>query len=132
MSEQAVANEVEPVEPAQPAEVNASPVTAGPAEPKSLAERESVLSDGMLTFEIQHQDGTITKHSADLMVLQFTFEELQESHSLPVRDGKYVATAAFIQECSQRLQAAGVDGCTPTIAYKLWIIANKAMSQLGN
>ena len=91
-----------------------------------------ILSTGEILFKVQREDA-IVEHRVDLLELKLTCEECEKSHTLAVdAENRMQPTAAFLRDLSGRLEQIGVCGCTPTIAYKMWISAAEAMAELKN
>lgn len=78
-----------------------------------------VLDDGLLRFDFRCR-GETTPHEIDVLILRLTCEECEQTHGLQVKEGSYVATAAFLTDLAGRIAALGVAGCTPSLAYQLW------------
>gem|GEM_PF-3043010 len=88
------------------------------------------MEDGTLRFKVRSQDGSEREHSIDVLVLRLVCEELEDKHRLPEVDGRYKPSAEFLTELAGRLCGLGVDGCTPSIAYQLWIAGAGGLAAL--
>ena len=92
-----------------------------------------VLADGSLTFRIRTADGCEFDAQMDLLQLKLTCEACESMHGLEVRDGQIQPTPAFLTDLSRRLIAdCGLERCTPTIAWQIWMAAYAQMEQLKN
>lgn len=80
------------------------------------------MPDGMFHFKVQCRDGSAVEHSIDVLMLRLTCRECETANNLEVdENGCYVHTAAFLKDLARRLQEAGVEGCSPSVAYQLWL-----------
>jgi len=91
-----------------------------------------MLHDGELVFHVKRNCGETTEHRVDLLALKLTCEELEEKHGLQEKDGRMVSTAAFLLDLAAHIEAFGVEKCTPTMAWQMWISASEEMQNLKN
>jgi hypothetical protein len=91
-----------------------------------------VLPDGSFRFKVRSRDGAEVEHSIDVLFLRLTCEECEDAHQLPTtgENGAYRATTAFLVDLASRLEAAGVSGCTASIAYQLWNVSVRELELL--
>ncbi len=88
------------------------------------------LDDGRFVFGITDADGQRAERSIDLLVLKLTCEEMESKHGLTADlQGKIRPTSQFLADLSRSLQA-DVPGCTPTIAWQLWLASFGAIERL--
>lgn len=79
-----------------------------------------VVDDVVLTFEIKSGGGGKVKEiKLDPLVLRLFCQGLEEKHKLAERDGKIIATSAFLEDLAAGLAEMGHD-VTPTVAYSMW------------
>ena len=91
---------------------------------------DTVLSDGTLNFVVRragHDDKTI---DADLLILKLTCEQCEDRHSLQSADGRMKPTPEFLQDLAASLGTCGIEDCTPTIAWQVWIAVSEQLSLL--
>ena len=91
-----------------------------------------MMSDGTLRFRVKRHDGAETVHTLDLLLLKLTCERCEEDHQLVIAEGRMQPTADFLQDLASRLAGIGLDGCTPTMAWKAWVAASEEMARLKN
>lgn len=89
-----------------------------------------VLEDGELVFRVRRVDGSETDHRLDLLCLKLTCEACEEQHGLQVKDGCLRPTPDFLVDLARRIESLGLDRCTPTLAWKVWIAAADGMQGL--
>lgn len=95
-----------------------------PARPTTL------LSDGSLEFRVRRKNGEEQTISIDLLVLKLICEECEDQHQLRASNGTTKPTAAFLQDLAKRLCGAGVDNCSPSLAWQLWFAGIEQMNDL--
>jgi len=91
-----------------------------------------VLESGELVFRVRRSGECVTEHHVDLLALKLTCEECEQAHGLQITDGRVQPTSAFLLDLAGRIQELGVDGCTPTTAWQMWMAAAEAMTELKN
>lgn len=113
---------------------------ATPPETETQPEAESqiegnfdhpMLSTGEIVFRVQREEGYVD-HKIDILTLKLTCEECEKAHSIEAVNDRLQPTAAFLVDLAGRLEEMGVCGCTPTIAWQMWISASDAMTKLKN
>jgi hypothetical protein len=92
----------------------------------------SVLESGEIVFHVRRGGECVTEHKVDLLSLKLTCEECEQSHGLQIADGRIQPTAAFLRDLAGRIQELGVENCTPTTAWQMWLAAAEAMAELKN
>lgn len=78
-----------------------------------------VFADGRISFVVRGvEDRT---YDLDLLEVKLTCEEVEAEHRLVVKDGRVHPTTDFLRELAGRLKTLGLDGCTSTVAWQVWI-----------
>jgi hypothetical protein len=91
----------------------------------------AILDDGLLHFALRASDGSERQCAVDALMLRLTCEECVEAHHLPVGpNGRYVVTTAFLSDLAGRIAALGVEPCTPSIAYQLWVSGDAELERV--
>ena len=76
-------------------------------------------------------DGTETQHRVDALTVRLLCEELEQKHNLQeTPDGKLIPTIAFLDELSQSLETRGVDHCSNSVAWQLWVKSAEMFDRL--
>ncbi|MEX2176188.1 MAG: hypothetical protein WD872_17635 [Pirellulaceae bacterium] len=89
-----------------------------------------LLSDGLYHFRARI-GGQEQEHAVDVLCLRLTCEECEDAHRLPEdAEGRLKPTSAFLRELAGRFEELGVTGCTPSIAYQLWLAAPGVLGDL--
>ena len=95
-----------------------------------MKSQDTVLSDGTLQFTIRRAGQEDSHVACDLLVLKLTCEQCEDRHSLQATDGKMRPTPEFLQDLSASLGTCGIENCTPTIAWQVWIAVSEQLSAL--
>lgn len=66
----------------------------------------------------------------DLLELQLLTMECEEVHSLRIDGNTVSPTREYLRELAKRLNDLGMEGCTPTAAWQLWVKVNDKVSEL--
>ena len=91
----------------------------------------AIFQTGELTFSILTKEGPVDR-AVDLLWLKLTCEEAEKEHALQQdAEGRQQPTPAFLKDLANRLSEE-VYGCTPTVAWQMWIAASHAMNELKN
>lgn len=98
----------------------------------TTCESSPILDSGEMVFRVRRGDGCQTDHHIDLLALKLTCEECEQAHGLKVVDGGYQPTAAFLVDLAGRIELMGVERCTPTIAWQMWVQSANEMESLKN
>jgi len=91
---------------------------------------ETILSDGTLRFVVKRAGVENQTIECDLLVLKLTCEQCEDQYSLQAADGRMKPTPEFLQDLASRLGTCGIENCTPTIAWQVWIAVSEQLSQL--
>ena len=89
-----------------------------------------LLSDGSLAFRVRRGDGSEALITIDLLILKLCCEQCVDKHQLQVVDGCLPPTPEFLVDLAGRLQKFGIDGCTPSLAWPLWLAGIAQMEVL--
>ncbi len=86
------------------------------------------LSSGKLTFGNAATDKT---HDFDLMLLKLAIDQVTGMHNLKETEtGGLTPTPDFLLDLAAAIDKMGFDGCTPSQAYEIWVIATTAFVSL--
>jgi hypothetical protein len=89
------------------------------------------FSDGVMDCAVARSDGSLTSHRLDLLCVKLACEETERKHKLATDvAGNQVPTIEFLRDLSDRLIVAGIDDCTPTIAWQVWCAVANEMARL--
>lgn len=70
---------------------------------------------------------------ADLLELKLTCEQAESQCGLRAdSENRLNATPEFIRLLAGQFESCGIEGCTPTEAWSLWITISEEMSKLKN
>jgi len=109
----------------------AQPVEQPPEESGPNRMTGPILTTGELLFHAMTNDGPV-EHRVDLLWLKLTCEETERENELRSdAEGRLLPSSQFLDDLAARI-GAKVSGCTPTMAYQMWIAASKAMTELKN
>jgi hypothetical protein len=89
-----------------------------------------IMADGELIFAVRRADGTVTEHRVDLLMLKLTCEQCETAHRLTDAEGQVNPTPEFLLDLAGKLQAIGIERCTPTLAWQAWVAASEQMQML--
>ena len=89
-----------------------------------------IMHDGTLVFRVERGGEEPERYTLDLLMLKLTCEAMEAKHSLRVAEGRLIATPAFLLDLAGELQTLGVENCTPTIAWQVWISASQQLEAL--
>lgn len=104
---------------------------AQPSNPQDHS-KTAVLESGELVFRVRRGQAEVD-HTIDLLALKLTCEACEQEHSLRVtEDNKLQPTTEFLVDLAGRLESLGICGCTPTVAWQIWIAAGLQMEMLKN
>ncbi len=82
------------------------------------------LSSGKLTFGNAATDNA---HDFDLMLIKLTIDQVTGLHNLKeAGSGGLTPTPEFLVDLAAAIDGMGFDGCTPSQAYEIWVIATTA------
>lgn len=88
------------------------------------------LTDGVLRLTVRRSEGE-TQHELDLLVVKLTCEQCENRHALErTKDDRVVPTPEFLQDLASALTELGLEGCTPTLAWQVWIAVGNAIGEL--
>lgn len=89
----------------------------------------NLFSDGTVTFVVKRATGETT-HSMDLLVAKLCCEQCQDVHQLRIADGRIHPTPEFLIDLADRFSQFGVENCTPSIAWQIWLAVIDQMNNL--
>lgn len=89
-----------------------------------------VLDDGEIVFAIRRADGSQEECRFDLLLTKLECERCEDKHKLGQVDGRLQATPEFLVDLTKHLEAMGLQRCTPTLAWKVWIATAEAVARL--
>lgn len=91
----------------------------------------TVFDDGLLHFQVKAADGQLRDHAIDILALKLACDECVEANRLPEDDkGRLKPTSAFMRDLANKIGELGVEGCTQSVAYALWIAATEGIETL--
>lgn len=79
-----------------------------------------VFSDGSIQFRVRTSAGEQAVQ-ADLLCVKLCCEQCEDKHNLRRNDGSIMPTPEFLQDLAGRLSQFGIENCTPSLAWQLWI-----------
>ena len=92
---------------------------------KAKEKQPSFLDDGILRFRVNGSGGKTVNVEIDLMIARLEIDRLEGIHAIE-ESGKRTPTPAFLKALAAALAEHGIDGCTPTMAYQIWIASDEA------
>lgn len=97
---------------------------------QQASDERITLDDGRFVFGVTDPDGERQERSIDLLTLKLTCEDCEARNGLQAdSQGRIRPTAKFLSDLAKSLQG-DVPGCTPTIAWQLWLASFGAMERL--
>lgn len=87
------------------------------------------ISDGTLELKVQ-RNGEFEVTAIDFITVNLLIGEIEDRHALKIEDGLVKPTTPFLVELAKELEGQGIAGCTPTMAWQLWIKVRSLLSTL--